>query len=707
MFLHSLEVKNYRSLEHIKLEGLSRFNVLIGRNNSGKSTVFSALAFLNKRLVLNAASEDQRRVLTDLDLSKALELCLVFEPNDLERAQFCEIVNHSGTEERLDQLLKSRFLREIEFYFSAPAGAPDNLHLHRTSILTEDGQWATVQRVTGSAFEGSPSNMLTLLENVSSRLPDGVLNKTALDTDSAAAFGGVSLAGAWSIQAIPLQVHLSQSQALTWLRSKLVEYLGSAFFFDPFRHSTDRLEAQDQPELAQDGSDLVQVLKTIEGRDRSTFEQIELFVHGALPDVGRIHVPYVQGTNKIEVDFRSPVGDYRVRLDEMGGGVEQLLMAATVLLTTGNESTLFLEEPESHLHAGAQRFLIQQLYKGHRQVFLTTHSPTFINITGSRSLYQVVYAGGRTSVTRVNNADSLGAVLEDIGARNSDVLLSDAVLFVEGKSDRATFSTWSEKLGVSLAEHNVTLLTTNGGEYADRTAPIRSDLLAGVSQRAPVPHLFVLDRDQRSTDDVVDLQNRLEQRVHVLKMRELENYLLVPRAIREALREKCATDGPALAKIDEATDERIHALIEAAATSLYGIILLKRIRAELGGLIGGFLPREAVEALVKDVHRKTLPSNVYRAVEAHVKPYITKLRIEELVIEQKAALDEEWLDEGSRLTIAPGTEILEAVFSSFGVRYRKVADTKRIAQAMHTDEIDDEIVGLLRRSAGLSQADAG
>src|ERR687883_61453 len=46
----------------------------------------------------------------------------------------------------------------------------------------------------------------------------------------------------------------------------------------------------------------------------------------------------------------------------MGGGVEQLLMVVAVLLTTGGESSLFLE-PEEQLHVGAQRYLIEKLYE--------------------------------------------------------------------------------------------------------------------------------------------------------------------------------------------------------------------------------------------------------------------------------------------------------------------------------------------------------
>jgi AAA15 family ATPase/GTPase len=47
MFLDALEVKNYRSLEDVKLDSFDRFNVLIGRNNTGKSSVIGVLDLLN------------------------------------------------------------------------------------------------------------------------------------------------------------------------------------------------------------------------------------------------------------------------------------------------------------------------------------------------------------------------------------------------------------------------------------------------------------------------------------------------------------------------------------------------------------------------------------------------------------------------------------------------------------------------------------
>jgi hypothetical protein len=45
MFIHSLHVKNFRSLKDLRITGLKRINVLIGRNNTGKTTMLEAMFF--------------------------------------------------------------------------------------------------------------------------------------------------------------------------------------------------------------------------------------------------------------------------------------------------------------------------------------------------------------------------------------------------------------------------------------------------------------------------------------------------------------------------------------------------------------------------------------------------------------------------------------------------------------------------------------
>lgn len=710
MFLRSITIKNYRSLEDVRLDKLERFNVLIGRNNSGKSSVLSALQFLSTHL--QGVAADWERVLTDLDSNRALEINLTAEPSREEREEFIDLVfktlqQKARSEEALHD---SSLLRQIEFSFKAPIGQPHILHLRQTRVLAEGNEWATVQRMVGQEEVSNPVSSVVNLDSYGGRFGGPFrLNKDILDMDLLQRGELSDLTAQLEAGAVMRQSANDTSSTIAsanvWSQVRFSRYMAEAYFFDPFRHSVESAAAQQTDQLAQDGSNLAQVLHTINSNNREKFGEIERFVQAALPDIGALQAPLDNTSTR--VSFLRPSGGYHVRLHDMGGGVEQLLMAATVLQTTGDSSTLFLEEPESHLHAGAQRYLIERLYAGNRQVFAATHSPTFVNLSRPRSVYQVTYAGGRTTIDLLGNADSLGEMLEDIGARNSDVLLSDAVLFVEGPSDRGVLYAWGEELGKSLEESNVTVLPMGGGDFAEGKARVRSEILEGISERSPVPHLLVLDSDERSPAEIEKLQRDLDERVEVLERREIENYLMVPRALLEAIREKHSDDASIVARTEQSSTEEVRDLIDTAAAGLYGVVLLKRIRAALEGLKGGLLPSDVAVGLAPQAHRADLARLLRGRIKARINDHLTALDIDAAVQSEKEALDIQWSDSEKRLHLAPGEEILAAVFNHFGSEYKKSRDAVRIARLMRVDEIASEIQDLIDRVVSLPVTEQG
>ncbi len=44
--ISTLEIRQFRALRHLKIEGLGRVNLMTGRNNTGKSSVLEALRIL-------------------------------------------------------------------------------------------------------------------------------------------------------------------------------------------------------------------------------------------------------------------------------------------------------------------------------------------------------------------------------------------------------------------------------------------------------------------------------------------------------------------------------------------------------------------------------------------------------------------------------------------------------------------------------------
>jgi predicted ATPase len=683
MFLRALEIKNYRSLEHVELNGLSNFNVLIGRNNSGKSSVFGALALLNDEI--HGKAFDLEAALTARDAARSLELRLLFDARPEDREVFINKVASELPEDRREAMRQSALFRQVEFSFKSHPETR-TLSPRQIRLLAQDSHWAVVLK--DAADRGGTSFACDISAAHKLATSTGRLDSQDLNIEGAGNKERINIESKFAGKLSPEVI-----DPVRWLLWRLSRYLNQAFFFHPFRHSEAQLPATQTDKLAQNGSNLAQVLNTISSGDRPLFAEIEKFIHTALPDIGVLQTPLTN--NNTEVSFRALDGGYRIRLPDMGGGIEQLLMVATVLLTTGDECTLFLEEPESHLHAGAQRFLNEKLGAGGRQVFISTHSPVFVNSPHSRGLYQTKFDRGRTTIARLKDTESLSIALEDIGSRNSDVLLSDAVLFVEGPGDKRVFEIWSDTLGLSLERQNVTIVPMGGGDEAARGTRIRSEVLEGISKKSPVPHLFILDRDERSNAEVSRLQGSLHQNVYLLERRELENYLLVPRALLAAIRSKHLNDATIVRKVEAASERDVDKTILLKASGLRELVLLKRIRAEIAGLKGGLLGRESIASLIHKVNYKNFPKIIRKEIESRVAQHLLSLNIDKVVDEENASLD--WSGPMQWLLVAPGEEVISAIFHEFGSEYSKPNDTIRIAREMTADEIAPEIQELVKR----------
>ncbi|MDQ1088088.1 ATP/GTP-binding protein [Siphonobacter sp. SORGH_AS_1065] len=81
--LHSLEIKNYRNLRHLVIPKLGRVNLVIGKNNTGKSSLLEAVAISRSNHILNT--------LTGILASRGEEINL----NDIERDSKVEKVYSS------------------------------------------------------------------------------------------------------------------------------------------------------------------------------------------------------------------------------------------------------------------------------------------------------------------------------------------------------------------------------------------------------------------------------------------------------------------------------------------------------------------------------------------------------------------------------------------------------------------------------------
>lgn len=227
--------------------------------------------------------------------------------------------------------------------------------------------------------------------------------------------------------------------------------------------------------------------------------------------------------------------------EQRGAGMRRLFMvayfqyqAARSLHDPSGPKFLFaVEEPEVHLHPGAQRELVTALRDladaGHSVVF-TTHSPTFVSELPFSDVALVTRAGSASSVDQSPDPVDLAA---ELGVEASDRLVGrNYVVLVEGPGDVEYYSHLLSELyaaGDTALDPSKVLFLGCGG-----IGSLKYWVNAQCMDQAGLAWAVVTDSDRAAAGDPPDksvqavvtaLGSSSCAHVHVLERSFIENYL--------------------------------------------------------------------------------------------------------------------------------------------------------------------------------------
>lgn len=479
MKLKTLGISNYRSFdeEGVLLEDIQKINVLIGKNNCGKSN------FLR---FIKSIGENR------LDLMKF--------PNDIYnqhrrngKPAFIKI-DYSGAE---------LIVKDKDFRGYDRGNLRDFVVKKHTFIYNLTGE--TIINIR-EVFKGLSSTELLPFQNAYSRADSDTL--------------------------------LGQIESI--IKSKISSLIREEFkniIYIPHLRVIKEGHKFGDSNSSIDGSNIISQMFKMQNPDvgeesnREKFDKIQDFVRSLLNNEGLvIEVPHNKENILINLDGN------RLPLEYFGTGIHQLVLLCSTLVIHDN-SIVCMEEPEIHLHPELQRKFLNFLLETSNAYFLTTHSNVFLEYNKDISIYHVSYDGIKSSVHHCKTTAHTYELLANLGYRASDLLHSNGIIWVEGPSDRTLINKWIsisdsrllEGIHYSIMYYGGRLLSTLSFNSEHNAEQVTYELipLLRINKNAFV----VIDRDGFSSKKAI---NRTKERVcneigegkfWVTKGREIENYL--------------------------------------------------------------------------------------------------------------------------------------------------------------------------------------
>ncbi|MFO1262125.1 MAG: AAA family ATPase [Rhodoferax sp.] len=170
------------------------------------------------------------------------------------------------------------------------------------------------------------------------------------------------------------------------------------------------------------------------------------WVNRIFPSVKWVQAPPVASNFELRCLPHSPEArrdDLAIPLARMGAGIGNVIAMLYVVLTAREPQVIAIDEPNAFLHPRALRELLSILEaegKQH-QFILTAHSADVLTAINTKTISLLDFDGVATTVQQVGPKDLhlLRSNLAELGIRMTDLHAKDRVLWVEGQTEELVF----------------------------------------------------------------------------------------------------------------------------------------------------------------------------------------------------------------------------------------------------------------------------
>ncbi|MDJ0449141.1 ATP-binding protein [Methylocystis sp. JR02] len=398
-------------------------------------------------------------------------------------------------------------------------------------------------------------------------------------------------------------------------------------------------------------------------RNEGEFEEFKSLVETTWPGMS-IRPPERYGYAPARLTMFCEENRMPRELSWAGFGFQVWLQLLTHLIGARDATTLIVDEPEIYLHPDLQHRLFSLLRKSGKQVILATHSVEIINEAEHDDV--VLINRARRSAKRISDIDGLQDALFSIGsAQNihlSKLSRGKKILFLEGQEFKL-IKRFAARVRLEQLANDIDLTVVPLGGFTQRQKIQDSAWIFEKVLRAEISIAALLDRDYRCNEEVDELVSNMRTTVkcfHILGAKEIENYLLVPDAIRKAVNERLRERAESTAD-STVTDETVIKLLDGCTNE---------VKPEVSAQIIS--------------HRSQFLGNKYGRDSATV------------VTETIRNLDSDWSCLQKRLFIVPGKQILASLNRQLQSKYGVSITPAQIIKHLSPDQIDVRFAEILR-----------
>lgn len=473
-------IKNFRSFDEdgVYLKNIKKLNIFIGKNNSGKSTVLRFLKYLSETIKKNVLNDFPSGINEEHKRNgQNVSITIPLTHNELN---FPDIKKYVNDPFEIEFIFKELKIKDISLF--------NSLEINQLNKCVNIGDEHIYNSTQG------------VLEELKKRL------KRKLED---------------------------------FIHKAIIKEFRDVIYIPHFRTIGKALE-HNISEI--NGSDIIHKMFEMQhpsvGQEskKEQFLKIQNFVKELLKiETLEIEIPHTKDDVLINMHGN------RLPLDSFGTGIHQLVILCSALVMNENK-IVCIEEPEVYLHPELQRMFLDFLIKETSHTyFISTHSNVFINFNQDMQVNHVTYNGVSTKIEQINESNSAKNILDDLGYKNSDLLQTNGIIWVEGPSDRAYINRWislirndlKEGLHYSIMFYGGKLLSHLSFEAKEYNAVNKEffeneliDLM-----RINKNSFVVIDRDGVSSKAVIrDTKKRIQDEIGenlcwITKGREIENYL--------------------------------------------------------------------------------------------------------------------------------------------------------------------------------------